>query len=86
MSSLLANKHSKINEGVKPHRRVNVRFQKRNFTNLPAGLFTLVSSQDEFINNSFHKISLVREGWEYRVHVPPSMVSAVEYKIRREHR
>ena len=81
MSSLLANKHSKINEGVKPHRRVNVRFQKRNFTNLPAGLFTLVSCQDEFINIGFHIISLVREGWEYRVHVPPSMVSTIKYKI-----
>ena len=48
----------------------------RNVTNLPAGLFTVVSCLNEL-----QKISLVREGGQYRVHVPPSMVSTIEYQI-----
>ena len=42
----------------------------RNVTNLPAGLITVVSCLNEYQNIDF---SLVREGGQNRVHVPPSI-------------
>ena len=50
----------------------------RNVTNLPAGLFTVVSCLNEFQNNIF---SLVWERGQNRVHVPPPMVSTIKYQI-----
>ena len=50
----------------------------RNVTNLPAGLFTVVSCLNEYQNIDF---SLVREGGQNRVHVPPPMVSTIKYQI-----